>query len=157
MKRTWQCALIGWMLSVGLNTNAQQPTAPTVTVVPGTVGAAVDVGRSDSLSVRSEAVACTAPTPDRCPSPAALSGVADLSEAWSAERMHGRTIIVRNDGPGVLALRVQEPASAPHWRIAHSRVLAAGESAVLTYDGPSARWKISGAVAPILPPPGTVR
>lgn len=86
-----------------------------------------------------------------------LSGVADLSDAWSAERLHGSTVITRNDGPGVLALQAQDAAATSHWRLAHSRVIAAGESAVLTYDGPSARWKISGAVAPVLPPPGGAR
>jgi hypothetical protein len=150
--------LIAAVVNTGINTVAEVPsTQPVATIVPGNVGAALDVGRAERISVRSEPPLCNASSPTDCPPPAALSGIADLTEAWSAERMDGRTFVVNNDGPGVLALRAEEVKSDAHWRFGQSRILAAGESAVLTYDGAKGRWQIAGAVVPRLPPPGVAR
>jgi len=150
-------ALIAGVLGVAVSMHAQSTPPPTVTVLPGVVGPALDVARAESVTVRSEAPICTAPSPTNCPPPSALSGLADLTEAWSAERMHGRTVVVRNDGPGVLALHAEDIKALPEWRFAQARVVASGESALITYNGTKARWEIAGAVAAVLPPPGAVR
>jgi hypothetical protein len=86
-----------------------------------------------------------------------VTGFADTSTQWSAERLDGRVLIVRNGGDGVLSLVGNSDRSASDWRLNRGVVLAAGELAVLVYDATSRRWRVISHEAPTLPLPAGVR
>lgn len=121
-------------------------TTPAATIAPGSALQNLEIGTKPVLVIRADAgTTCTAASPAQCPAGPALGGLADTSIAWSAEAFDGRTVIVRNLGPQSLTLRAEDAGSTARWRIAQPKVLAAGETVVLVYDGTTSRWQVVGA------------
>ena len=137
-------------IALSVTAAAQNP----VIVQPGAIVGTWEIGSSAAVSIEAARVVCAAATPASCPAPPAIGGVSDTNTAYSAEQLAGRTVIITNAGPGVLSLQQEHPQTAAQWRIAQAKVLAAGEAAVLVYDGATARWQVQGAKPPALTGPG---
>jgi hypothetical protein len=119
---------------------------PDVTLAVSTASHSLEVGAAAVLTLGADAVTCTGSTPASCPAPPVVGAFVDSTAAWSATRLDGRVLIVRNAGPGVVSL-VGEDAEAPSvWRLQTGRLLAAGDVAMLVYDAGAQRWRAVRAV-----------
>jgi hypothetical protein len=131
-------------LSVTLASAQGQPTSRTV-ISAGGSRANLEIAASAAVEVAAAPVVCQAATPNECPALPEITGFADTSKAFNADEMNGRVLIVRNTGDGVLVLKNQATTSTAQWWMSERRVLRAGESVALVYDGPQVRWKPVGA------------
>ena len=155
------CALtvIGLLLGGGADAAAQSPVAPPqapavldpstprVVLAAGEVRHTLDIGAQAVVALESPAVSCAGATPAGCSAPPVIGGFADGSTSWSATRLEGRVLLVRNDGPGVLTLRAQDSEASGDWRLAQPRLLSAGEVVTLVYDATARVWRAVGRAA----------
>ncbi|HEX5473764.1 MAG TPA: hypothetical protein VFX12_03795 [Vicinamibacterales bacterium] len=124
----------------GLLTNA----APLATVAVGAVRHTLDVGNASLVAIAADAVTCHATTPTGCPAVPAIGALEDDSAPWSAARLDGRMLLVRNAGPGVLALVGGDAAAPAAWRFSRSTLVAAGDVVLLVYDASAQVWRVLG-------------
>lgn len=113
-------------------------------VAPGTSRANLEIADTTAIDIAAAPLVCEALDPNACPALPEVTGFADTTLPWNAEQLHGRVLLVRNTGTGVLVLKGEGTGSAAHWRLSGRRVLRPSDVVVLVYDGPQARWRVVG-------------
>jgi hypothetical protein len=119
-----------------------------VALTPGESRADLEIGTEPVVEVAAAPLICEAQAPSDCPSPPAITGFADTTLPWNAQQLHGRVLIVRNTGTGVLLLKAEGADSLQQWRLGDNQLLRPGEAAVFSYDGVRARWRALGSRVP---------
>jgi hypothetical protein len=119
-----------------------------IALAAGESRADLEVGTEPVIDVAAEPLICEAAAPTDCPSPPEITGFADTTLPWNAQQLHGRVLIVRNTGTGILLLKAEGAGSLQQWRLGDNQLLRPGQAAVFSYDAARARWRALGTRAP---------